>query len=80
MTEIPVGELTGFDIGRRVILTYEGAGITGMISNFAWIHFGSKRGVELFKLEVAVSDKSTFTLSQVPLDYRIQIDRTEATE
>jgi hypothetical protein len=77
MTEIPVGELNGFDIGRRVILTHEGAAITGTIENFNWINYTTSRGVEIHSLTVATGGTSSFRLQSLPLDYRIQIDRPE---
>jgi hypothetical protein len=79
MKEIPVGELNGFDIGRRAIVTYEGAAIAGTIQDFNWINFTTSRGVELHGITVATGGTSSFRLQSLPLDYRIQVDRPEET-
>lgn len=77
MKAINVGELTGYDIGRRVAVTFNGAVITGELVGVSWIRYDSARGVECFRIEVATGPSSTFELKSIPLDYQIQIDREE---
>lgn len=77
LVETTVGKLTGYDIGKRIAVGFDGQVYVGFLSNVAWINYDSKRGVECYRLEVK-NEKLTFNLQSVPLDYHIQIDHGES--
>lgn len=75
LIETTVGTLAGNDIGARAVIVFDGRAIDGTIDAIQWIKYETKRGVECYELRIKTGKASTFSLTGVPLDYRIQIER-----
>lgn len=77
--QIPVGSLSGYDIGRKVMVTMGDTVLCGTLHMVSWINFGDTngRGVECFGLTVNLEGGSSFELKQIPLSYVIQIEEED---
>ena len=78
LQETRVGTLSGYDLGKRVVMVMDGLGVDGTLKDISWITFNSKRGEECYKIIITTSEKVIVTINEIPLDYLIQIDRGEA--
>lgn len=79
MTEIPASELRAGDIYRRVVvIDNTGNAYTGTLTdvNATDWHYG-KRPEDTVKIRIAVkgAEGSELRLTDLPLDFRLQIDR-----
>ena len=80
MIEIPLSEIRGDDVGCRVLVTRDGNAFDGMLVNAditrADYEFKDRPRITA-RLKVK-TDSTELVLTQLPLDYLIQVDRPAA--
>lgn len=73
LTETTLGDLRGYDLTHRIVVTVDGEAVDGEIVNVDWINY--YKGVQCYKLIVKEGEHRTVTLTNLPLDYIVQVER-----
>ncbi|WP_353809092.1 hypothetical protein [Agromyces sp. SYSU T00194] len=76
LEQVQVADLTGRDIGRRVVVTNDGVAVEGVLDTI-WFNRTYKGEPQCTSVKVTADKFGTFEIDRPPLDYSIEIERDD---